>query len=80
MRMKTLILDIEADNLLRDATKVWCIVGYLVEEDTFHIYVDKDEELCYPKNTIVYTDISNYLSFIEDKYIVGHNIIAYDLP
>lgn len=78
--MQTLILDIEADNLLRDATKVWCIVGYLVEGNTFHIYVDKAEDLCYPKNTIIYTDIYNYLSFLEDKYIVGHNIIAYDLP
>lgn len=78
--MQTLILDIEADNLLRDATKVWCIVSYLVEENTFHIYVDKDEDLCYPKNTIVYTDIYKYLSFLEDKYLVFHNGIAYDLP
>lgn len=78
--MQTLILDIEADNLLRDATKVWCIVSYLVEEATFHIYVDKDEDLCYPKNTIIYTDIYSYLAFIEDKYIVGHNICSYDLP
>lgn len=78
--MQTIILDIEADNLLRDATKVWCIVGYLVEENTFHIYVDKDEDLCYPKNTIVYIDIYKYLSFLEDKYLVFHNGIAYDLP
>ena len=74
--MQTLILDIEADNLLRDATKVWCIVSYLVEENTFHIYVDKDEDLCYPKNTIVYTDIYKYLSFLEDKY--NQDIENYD--
>ena len=74
--MKTLIFDIEADGFLYDATRVWCLVGYCPEEDRYHIYLDNQVGLCYPKNTIVYSNI-DYIS----KYnLVGHNIINYDLP
>jgi hypothetical protein len=36
-----LFFDIEADNLLLDATNIWCIVGYY--NNRYHIYFEPDE-------------------------------------
>ena len=79
--MQTLIFDIEADDLLYRATKVWCIVGYMEETNTYHIFhtpLDNGEKVVYPKNSIIYS-IEEYISLLSSSYLVGHNIISYDL-
>jgi DNA polymerase I-like protein with 3'-5' exonuclease and polymerase domains len=85
--MQTLIFDIEADNLLYSATKIWCIVGYIEETNTYHIFhtpLDNGEKVVYPKNSVIYIENTNsegeYLYLLSSSYLVGHNIIGYDLP
>ena len=55
--MQTLIFDIEANALLQDATKIWTIVAYSLEENKYFIYLDKEENFTYPKNSYIYTNI-----------------------
>ena len=63
----TLIFDIEADNLLYDITKVWCIVAY-----------DPDLDKTY---TYDHTEIDEALDLLMSAdVLIGHNIIGYDLP
>ena len=61
-----LIFDIEADNLLQDATQVWCIVAVDPDTDTVYAF-DPDS-------------IKRGLSFLAGAdELIGHNIIDYDL-
>jgi DNA polymerase-1 len=56
--------DIEADNLLDEATRIWCVCVCNL--------VTKEERS--------FTDASSFLSWLSDEFIlVGHNFIAYDL-
>ncbi len=65
--MSRLIWDIEANGLLREVTKVWC----LVTRD-----VDTDEVVEYGPD-----DIEKALEpLYEADELVGHNLIGYDLP
>lgn len=66
--MKTLIFDIEADGLLRQATKIHMLCGKVVEDNIeFNIVFFKPKE--------------NLIKLFEScDRIVGHNILAYDLP
>jgi DNA polymerase III alpha subunit (gram-positive type) len=73
-----LFFDIEADNLLLDATNIWCIVGYY--NNRYHIYFEPDESIRTPPNSIVYNNLDTYVEFMREKKLVGHNIISYDLP
>jgi DNA polymerase I-like protein with 3'-5' exonuclease and polymerase domains len=76
--VSTIVFDIEADALLYDASIIWCLVGY--DKETFYIYhVDIGEPVCYPKNTVI-CSIEEMLDMLATNHIVGHNIIAYDLP
>lgn len=62
-----LVFDIEANNLLYDVTKVWCIVAYDVEDGKVYSY-DPDE-------------IKEGLKLLmQADTLIGHNIIGYDLP
>jgi len=78
--MQTLIFDIEANALLQDATKIWTIVAYNLEENKYHIYLDKEENYSYPKNSIIYINIEEYLQLLTSSYLVGHNVLGFDLP
>ena len=61
-----LVFDIEADNLLQDATQVWCIVA--VDVDTDQLYTFEPDS------------INEGLSLLADaEELIGHNIIDYDL-
>lgn len=71
--------DIESDNLLRDATKIWCIVAKM--NQTYYIYtVPTDFTVTYPENSYVTHDINEWIAFVNGNVLVGHNIISYDLP
>lgn len=74
-----LIFDIEADHLLYNASKIWCIVAY--DRVHLHIYHVGDDSTVVPTNAIVYKDLDKYLKFLSDAdALIGHNIINYDLP
>ena len=61
-----LVFDIEADNLLQDATQVWCIVAVDVDTDTLYTF-DPDS-------------INDGLELLSKAdTLIGHNIIDYDL-
>jgi DNA polymerase-1 len=61
------ILDIETDNLLDDVTKVHCVVLRDLHNDVVHTFTPDNIKDCLP--------------LIEEaKTLVGHNLIAYDLP
>ena len=61
-----LIFDIEADNLLKDATTVWCIVARDAETDEVYTF---DPE-----------GISDGLEFLaKADELIGHNVLDYDL-
>lgn len=74
-----LYFDIEANNLLRDATKIWCIVAYDDESGLYHIYVD--EPFLAPINTQAYTNIEDMLYVLSAApYLCSFNGIMFDLP
>lgn len=73
--------DIEADGLLYEATKIWCLVAYDDAEEKYFIYhVDTEEKLDYPKNSIIIDNIYNLLSTLSNNNLVTFNGISYDLP
>jgi DNA polymerase-1 len=83
MSRPILFLDIEADGLLTEATKIWCIVSYSQEEGIYLIYhapLDNGEEVCYPKNYKIYNTIEEYLSAVSSYLLCIHNGIGFDLP
>ena len=65
--MTTLILDLEADNLYDDVTKVHC--GYTYDIDT-KVYTGYRPQLI--------DQLIHDISFAD--CLVGHNLIGYDLP
>lgn len=67
--MKTLVLDIEANGLLMNATTVWCVVVQF--DGTLHTLKPFEDE----DSIQVLSDM-----FEEADRIVGHNIMMYDLP
>lgn len=62
-----LIFDLEADNLLDNASVIWCIV--LRDVETGHVYRYGPD------------DIKDALSTMRDAdWLIGHNVLCYDLP
>ena len=76
--MKNCFFDIEADNLLTEATKIWCIVAKI--DDIYHIYINDDGDYSLPIHSKRYFNIYEYLSLLNQHVLIGHNIISYDLP
>lgn len=62
---KTLVFDIETDNLLLDVTKFWVGYTYCIETKQYKQYRDVNE---------LVKDLQ------EADLIIGHNIIGYDIP
>jgi DNA polymerase-1 len=60
-----LVFDIETDALLRDATRMWCLVTYDLDTGTINHYEEGD--------------LSWKLVFDSAELLVGHNIINFDL-
>jgi len=67
-----LVFDIEADGLLNEARKIWCIVLYDLEEKVSTTYTDEMDG--YPRLSAALEIMSKATS------LVGHNIYSYDLP
>jgi len=67
-----LILDIEADGHLEDATKIHCVVCKEYDKDQWFYFYENDAD--------------KFREFIEEQYnsadlqIIGHNIFGYDYP
>jgi DNA polymerase III epsilon subunit-like protein len=62
-----LVIDIEANNLLFDVSKIWCIVAYDLDTDTTYTF-EPDE-------------IDKALALLSKaEVLIGHNIVGYDLP
>ena len=71
----TRVFDLEANGLLHDATKIHCIAIYDSETKETTSYNDE----CPGKG--MSEPVVRAIQFLEQAdYIVGHNIIAYDLP
>lgn len=69
-----IVFDIEADGLLEDATKIHCF--------SYKAFSIKDLEikLLEKKTLTKYNDIKDFLLVKNHCYLVGHNIIRYDIP
>lgn len=65
---KTLIFDLESDNLFYDITKVHCIRAYHLEDKKMLRY-DKDNEPFFKG-----------IQELNEGILVGHNIINFDIP
>ena len=76
--MSLCFFDIESDNLLTDATIIWCIVAKV--DDEYHIYYDNTHYANLPDGSYYYSDIQQYLTFLSKHTLVGHNVISFDLP
>ena len=67
-----LIFDIETDGLLKDLTKIHCLVIYDTETEFTTAYTDNDSN---------YLPMSIGISeLMEAEEIAGHNIVKFDLP
>jgi len=65
MKERTLIFDIETDNLLLEVSKFWVGVIYCIEEKKYDIYYTADKMV---------------EALNKGTTLVGHNIIGYDIP
>ena len=66
-----LVFDLETDGLLNDLTKIHCLVIYDSDTDTTIVYNDQGNE----------EPIVRGVQRLEDAdVIVGHNVIAFDIP
>ena len=63
--MRTLIFDIETDNLLLDVENFWVGVTYCIETKEEKVYYEAEELVGALRGA---------------DCIVGHNIIGYDIP
>lgn len=67
MDRKLIVLDLEADNLLNNVTKIHCIAYKVMGEEKI--------------NTISnYSLIKDFIDENKDAYWIGHNLKMYDLP
>jgi len=65
--MSSLVFDIEADNLLDYATRIWCIVTKDIETQEVKQYHGSSIQ-------------AGVESLLGAGLIIGHNIIGYDIP
>ena len=65
---RTLIFDLESDNLFYDITKVHCIRAYHLEEKKM-LRFDRDNEPMFKG-----------IQELNDGLLVGHNIVNFDIP
>ena len=63
-KSSNIVLDIETDGLLLDCTTMW--VGVTKDIDT--------------NTTQVWYDVNKLVDYLQDKHIIGHNILGFDIP
>lgn len=68
-----IVFDIEADNLLQNVTRIWCIG---IKQDNQPIRVYSDSRL--PKSAGTLQQALDLLN--QADTLIGHNIIGYDIP
>jgi DNA polymerase I-like protein with 3'-5' exonuclease and polymerase domains len=74
-----LVVDIETNGFLENATKIWCIVAKELGRGRYHWYSDHTSKQF--KNSYSYYNIEDYLAFLESsEYLIFHNGIAFDVP
>ena len=67
--MRYVIFDIETDGLLEDVSKIHCL--------SYYYNIDNNTEI---KTLFIYQEMIDFFNSLEpETYIVGHNIIRYDL-
>ena len=80
--MGTIVFDLETNGLLNDATRIHCMALHWCEDDTTKTYNDER----YAENPKELPMAANYsittaLCHLQDAdYLVGHNLIGYDIP
>ena len=80
--VRTIILDLEANGLYNDVTHIHCIAYYSSESNQIESYNDecnwKDPD---PRLKGMSSPVIRAIQHIEQAaFIVGHNIIGYDIP
>ena len=66
------VFDVEANGLLKQADKIWCITLYSLEKSKTVTFTDELDE---------YRSIDEALNIMSKaEMLIGHNIYAYDLP
>jgi len=63
---RTLVLDLEADNLLPLATRIWCVCTKLLETGEERTFYDKDS-------------FTEYIREVSPTHVVMHNGLGFDL-
>lgn len=66
--MQRLVFDIEANGLLPEVSKIWCLAYFNIDSAEKGVLV-QDE-----------VNLETVSSLFKDKIIIGHNIYNYDLP
>ena len=67
-----LIFDLEANGLMEEVDKIWCIVAYDLDEKVTHTFTDHVPNQKPLKDGIALLESADVL--------IGHNIIMYDMP
>ena len=80
-----LVVDIEANGLLEDATQIWCIVAKELGSNWISFYAPEIEEcyeICNKDQTKSFIpDINVMLKFlVRSNYLIFHNGIGFDVP
>jgi len=66
------IFDVEANGLLKQADKIWCITIYSLDKSTTKTFTDELDE---------YPSINKALNIMSKAdMLIGHNVYAYDFP
>ena len=80
--MNTVIFDLECNGLLHDVTNIHCIALYSSEDDAYTSYNDEcDWKNPHPSKKGMESPIVRALQYIElADYIIGHNIVQFDIP
>jgi DNA polymerase III alpha subunit (gram-positive type) len=66
------VFDVEANGLLNEATRIWCITLYSLDKSKTVTFTDELDD---------YRSIEEALQIMSKaEQLIGHNIYAYDLP
>lgn len=77
---KVIDFDIEADDYLKDASTIWCMVGHLSDTKQWLIYhVDTEEAVTYPKNS-VRVSLEDFIGYFDTHTPSAYNGLGYDFP
>lgn len=73
-----IVFDLEADNLVEESTKVHCLVAKDLDRGTFYSFYDDETIKPLYDKSFNLERLPEFFSKV--TYVIGHNIIRYDLP